>query len=148
MIRQKKDVSILVLLEVSFRPLSKAKGNMYSWGFNPCFIGSIFQTFVLRRENIVFKSFNPCFIGSIFQTGTTSWSADDSRHGFNPCFIGSIFQTSQKVFSFFLRESFNPCFIGSIFQTLCRMLTQSFFSRFQSLFYWKYLSDGNLQITY
>jgi hypothetical protein len=39
------------------------------------------------------------------------------------------------------RRRFNPCFIGSIFQTVGVVCKRPLVVLFQSLFYWKYLSD-------
>ncbi len=135
--------------------------------FNPCFIGSIFQTLHSYSLSILYVSgFNPCFIGSIFQTLLLRPFRLNSLR-FNPCFIGSIFQTGwpfcvlahqtrfQSLFYWkylsdpcsFLCPApkfncFNPCFIGSIFQTGFINTYRIEARMFQSLFYWKYLSDG------
>ena len=62
-------VSILVLMEVSFRLQHGHLLPTQTLGFNPCFNGSIFQTAVIIVfVAIVGASFNPCFNGSIFQT--------------------------------------------------------------------------------
>ena len=97
--RKEVRVSILVLLEVSFRP------------------------FLLPFYGRLYFSFNPCFIGSIFQTRALRLSGISSMRCFNPCFIGSIFQTQ-----------------------LC-IIHVSPIAMFQSLFYWKYLSDKTYSTT-
>ena len=43
-------------------------------------------------------------------------------------------------------ESFNPCFIGSIFQTFSIAFLRKALFQFQSLFYWKYLSDTGFKV--
>ena len=60
---------------------------------------------------------------------------------FNPCFIGSIFQTPNQASLAVPQARFNPCFIGSIFQTADVDKDNITATLFQSLFYWKYLSD-------
>ena len=90
---QRYRVSILVLLEVSFRPLLKIYNDaeklfqsLFYWKYLSDFIRPITATGFLI-------CFNPCFIGSIFQTGRGPDLYDCFGLGFNPCFIGSIFQT-------------------------------------------------------
>ena len=110
-------VSILVLMEVSFRHRYASSLLFEASRFNPCFNGSIFQTFSTHSVASFGEGFNPCFNGSIFQTLlsgvqlgssiqvsilvlmevsfrrlSTHWVAS-SGEGFNPCFNGSIFQT-------------------------------------------------------
>ena len=113
-------------------------------------------------------SFNPCFIGSSFQTFFCS-----SRHTFSLRFQSLFYWKqlsdlgyhkrlcrSSKVSILVLLEvafrrpkssrkiqhpsGFNPCFIGSSFQTRPPTLTVIGSIRFQSLFYWKQLSDTNI----
>ena len=90
-------VSILVLMEVSFRHTGRKCHCPKEFSFNPCFNGSIFQTVQLLINKVEkLEGFNPCFNGSIFQTNLYGHWIGSISVSFNPCFNGSIFQTQTE----------------------------------------------------
>mgnify|MGYP006980370957 CR=1 FL=1 len=111
-------VSILVLLEVSFRRRRHHHEETSGDEFQSLFYWKYLSDKVLRFYlSVSFNCFNPCFIGSIFQTPC--------------CFRSSVFRICVSIlvllevsFRPFVGmrvkkqlSCFNPCFIGSIFQT-------------------------------
>ena len=150
-------VSILVLMEVSFRHNLREFIDEPIISFNPCFNGSIFQTSInqfykaIKRVSILVlmevsfrlcKTFAPQSISFVsilvlmevsFRHGFMILILSE-LFGFNPCFNGSIFQTPISTLPSAKELCFNPCFNGSIFQTLCRHYGITPFALFQSLF--------------
>gem|GEM_PF-4447502 len=111
------EVSILVFLDMEFRPLT-AKDitgkafkfqSLFFWiwnsdwiktspsratasSFNPCFSGYGIQTFVKYQQSSLLMSFNPCFSGYGIQTPMELATAQ-ALESFNPCFSGYGIQT-------------------------------------------------------
>ena len=134
---QSSSVSILVLMEVSFRHYFFLKGILgMLFGFNPCFNGSIFQTGGdgSTAWSPTANCFNPCFNGSIFQTECIT----APQKGICSVSILVLMEVSfrQEMSSNEVLEEtgFNPCFNGSIFQTRYIIPKSTRISLFQSLF--------------
>ena len=126
--------------------------------FNPCFNGSIFQTWRVAHIRSYEAGFNPCFNGSIFQTFyRLFWHFLGSyvsilvlmevsfrllplkqRSFTTVVSILVLMEVSFRLFGLkkviILPFSFNPCFNGSIFQTSTNALFFENTAVFQSLF--------------
>ena len=102
-------ISILVLMDESFRLQKNAQEIQEDFNFHPCFNGWVFQTIIASYPSFPWWScFHPCFNGWVFQT--------------------LLLRRLLRIFC-----CFHPCFNGWVFQThVARQLLQ--WARFPSLF--------------
>jgi len=140
---------------------------LYTWfaGFNPCFYGSIFLTRQNNAYHVNLPMFQSLFLWKYLSDPNTS-DITSSTSVFQSLFLWKylsdsaifgvrIYQVLVSILVFmevsfwrFRRGShplpprcFNPCFYGSIFLTHQNWHGYAVFTKFQSLFLWKYLSD-------
>ncbi len=88
-------VSILVFMDLSLEPVGQGGFTFSTFGFNPCFHGSLSRTcWVLIFAMPVLGCFNPCFHGSLSRTSLVATGTKVRTHCFNPCFHGSLSRTT------------------------------------------------------
>ena len=115
--REKDNVSILVLMDESFRRARQNKGGI-TWHVSIL----VLMDESFRRQSIGYckntkKSFHPCFNGWVFQTVANVSVALAPSTCFHPCFNGWVFQTGSWSAYFLTKMCFHPCFNGWVFQT-------------------------------
>ncbi len=137
------EVSILVLLEVSFRratvEVAIAGGDMFQSLFYWKYLSDFYRHILLPLQIQV-------SILVLLEVSFRLWTVaavDVLLAGFNPCFIGSIFQTQFEIAMSYYLLLFQSLFYWKYLSDLFRIrrLAPCLRLQFQSLFYWKYLSD-------
>ena len=115
-----KLVSILVMMDLSFWPLTILLIVFLHMGFNPCYDGFVFLTFHENSIRKDFTSFNPCYDGFVFLTVGPP-VASTNVTSFNPCYDGFVFLTALFLLVLLhLDLCFNPCYDGFVFLTATR----------------------------
>jgi len=91
---QDLQVSILVMMDLSFLRLGIVKSADKVDGFNPCYDGFVILTTIHSVVAIVASSFNPCYDGFVILTSPKTQTYTEDI-GFNPCYDGFVILTLQ-----------------------------------------------------
>ncbi len=110
-------VLILVLLEVAFGALAKVLMEIFPEGLNPCFVGSCFRSEqeCLRKVRKPL-SLNPCFVGSCFRSHLEGCQEDRLRRVLILVLLEVAFGGKSKLALDRMAKCLNPCFVGSCFR--------------------------------